>query len=138
MRVLDAQILEQPPPVRLALLEVLHYQMHVDGILDEREAEVIDDLCSRLGLEELKQLLPEQPAWKKAWGDLLAPIARLTLMQAAILSVADGVVHRSERVSLERLALALDQDAAALDAILAWAEEGREWLTRGEALLAEV
>ena len=49
--------LNQAPPVRLALLEVLHYQMHVDGVLDDREEAVIDDLCSRLGLEELKQLL---------------------------------------------------------------------------------
>lgn len=137
MRVLDALILAQAPPVRLALLEVLHYQMHVDGVLDARESEVIDDLCCRLGLEELKQLLPDQPAWKRAWGDLLAPIARLTLMQAAILSVADGKVHQSERVSLEKLALALDQDVSVLDAILAWAMEGRQWVARGEALLVE-
>ncbi len=138
MRVLDAQILAQTPPVRLALLEVLHYLMHVDGVLDDREAAVIDDLCARLGLEELKQLLPETPAWKPAWGDLLAPIAQLSLMQAAILAVADGKVHRSERVSLEKLALALDQDASVLDTMLAWAEEGREWMKRGEALLGEV
>jgi hypothetical protein len=78
------------------------------------------------------------PAWKRTWGDLLAPIARLTLMQAAILAVADGKVHGSERVSLEKLALALDEDVEVLDGILAWAAEGREWMTRGEVLLAEV
>ena len=136
MRILDAQILAQAPPVRLALLEVLHYQMHVDGVLDDREEAVIDDLCSRLGLEELKQLLPAEPTWKRSWGDLLEPIARLTLMQAAMLSVADGTVDGSERVTLERLAMALDEDAASLDAILAWAEAGRRWVKQGESLLA--
>ena len=137
MRIFDAPILAQPPPVRLALLEVLHYVMHVDGVEDEREERVLDELCARLGMQELRQLLPATPDWKRNWGDLLQPVARLVLMQAAIMSVADGIVHRSERVTLEKLALALDQDIDVLDRVLAWAEEGQHWAERGAALLEE-
>jgi hypothetical protein len=137
MRILDATILEQAPPVRLALLEVLHYMMHVDGVMDAREEYVLDNLCVRLGMQELRQLLPEVPEWKRSWAEILQPIGRLVLMEAAIMSVADGVVHRSERVSLEKLALALDEDLGVLERVLAWAAEGQQWSSRGVALMQE-
>lgn len=135
MRILDEPILDQPAPVRLAFLEVLHYVMLVDGVLDDREDRYLDELCGRLGCEELRQLLPQKAEWKRTWGDLLEPVSRYVLMQAAVMSWADDVVHRSERVTLERLAMALGEDLDTLDVVLDWAEEGRRWAQRGLDLL---
>jgi uncharacterized tellurite resistance protein B-like protein len=131
MRILDEPVLAQPPPVRLAFLEVLHHVMHVDGLPDPEEQRVLDEICLRMGLEGLRELLPEQSEWRRAWGELLAPIAPTVMLHAAVMVVADGRVHGSERVTLEKLAMALGCDTGAIDALLAWAEEGRQWCERG-------
>jgi len=135
VRILDEPILDQPAPVRLAFLEVLHYVMLCDGVLDDREERLLDELCARLGIQELRQLLPEKAEWKASWGDLLVPLRRYVLMQAAVMSWADDIVHRSERVTLERLTMALGEDLDTLDHVLEWAEEGRRWALRGLTLL---
>jgi uncharacterized tellurite resistance protein B-like protein len=135
LRVLDEPILTQAAPVRLAFLEVLHYVMLVDGVLDDREERMLDELCGRLDVRELRELLPARPEWKTAWGELLSPVRRYVLMQAAMMSWADGQVHRAERVTLERLAMALGEDPDILDEVLDWAEAGRAWAERGLMLL---
>jgi len=135
LRVLDDPILSQPAPVRLAFLEVLHYVMLVDGVLDAREEALLDELCARLDVKELRELLPVKTEWKPAWGELLQPVRRYVLMQAAMMSWADGVVHRAERVTLERLAMALREDPDILEEVLDWAEVGHGWARRGLDLL---
>lgn len=135
LRVLDEPILSQPAPVRLAFLEVLHFVMWADGVLDDREERLLDELCARLDVRELRDLLPEKPEWKTSWGRMLMPVRRYVLLQAAVMSWADGSVHRAERVMLERLTLALGEDLITLDAVLDWAEAGRAWAERGLALL---
>jgi len=137
VRILDEPILDQPAPVRLAFLEVMHYVMLVDGVLDDREERYLDELCARLNIGELRQLLPSKAEWKPAWAELLEPIGRYVLMQAAVMSWADDQVHRSERVTLERLAMSLGDDLDRLDDVLQWAEDGRRWAQRGLALLAD-
>lgn len=135
MRILDEPILAQSPQVRLAFLEVLHYIMLVDGHLDANEQRVLDELCVRLGMEELRVLLPERPEWKRSWGEMLAPVASCVLLHVAVMVVADGRVHGAERVTLEKLTMALGCDTQVLDELLEWAMEGRRWAERGLELL---
>ena len=135
MRILDEPILAQTPEVRLAFLEVMHYFMHVDGHLDANEQRVLDELCVRLSLQDLQAQLPDRPEWRKAWGEILRPVATCVLLQAAVMVVADGRVHGSERVTLEKLSMALGRDIGQLDELLIWADEGRRWAERGLDLL---
>ena len=138
MRVLDEPVQRQPAAVRLAFLEVLHYVVFVDGHADASEERLLDELCVRLDLEELRGQLPERAEWRRGWAELLQPIARHVLVHAALMAVADGRVHGAERVTLERLALALGCDTQCIEPLLVWAMEGRRWAERGLELTHRV
>lgn len=134
---LDDTLLNQPPAVQAAFLDLLASTILVDGVVDHREVQVLVRIAQDLGDERPPEALLETAADPDILARLLAPVARYALLQAALVAAADGVCHDHERAWLSRLAVAMDTDPAFVDRALSWALRGVQWLEEGRGLLGE-
>ena len=132
---LDDTLLNQPPTVQAALLDLLSTTLQIDGVVEHREVQVLARVAQDLGdPRDLMALLNAVPD-PTALAATLAPIARYALLQAAIIAVVRGSCHPQQRAFLRKLAVEMDTDPALVEQALDWALRGAQWREEGLALL---
>ena len=135
---LDDTLLNQPPTVQAALLDLLATTLQIDGVVEHREVQALARVAQDVGdprdLMALLNAMPD-PAVLAA---TLVPIARYALLQAAVIAVVSGSCHPQQRAFLRKLAVEMEIDPAVVEQALDWALRGVKWREDGLALLRAV
>ena len=132
---LDDTLLNQPPAVQAAFLDLLATTLQIDGIVDHREVQMLVRVAQDLGdPRDLMMLLDAAPD-PSALAAALLPIARYALLQAAIIAMVSSDCHPQQRVFLRKLAAEMGLDPAVVTQALDWAQRGVQWRQEGLSLL---
>lgn len=103
---------------QIAFARIAVYLVHVDGVLDEREEVLLDELQQEMGLAELPPY-PDEELIESDIGIFDDSVSRrIFLLELASIVTADEERHENELAALERWCDRLGEDPSALPRFL--------------------
>jgi uncharacterized membrane protein YebE (DUF533 family) len=132
-----------PQSERFAYARLLAYMTRVDDELTIDEMAMFEQrlgtaLLSPNQRKEIRAALKSPPSLEECLSGLGPEAGRLALRDSVLMAAADGNVDDDERATLDEIAVRLGLRHDAVDRLLAWTEQGFEWMNAGFALLNEL